>query len=100
MESSIYVFETHHISPECNGNGNGLFVITNSCSRSIEWLVLRLVNSGVKSEATPYLILVERANTYALIEVSDTEYDDSLIIIEKQRTQMGRMKVQMQMEIV
>ena len=52
-------------------------------------LVLRLVNSGVKSDVTPYLILVEIANTDALIEVSDTEYDDdpqsdnSLIIIEK-----------------
>ena len=35
-DGKFYVFETHPISPECNGNGNGVFVITNSCSRLIE----------------------------------------------------------------
>ena len=35
----FYAFETHPISSECNGNGNGVIVITNSCSRLIEWLV-------------------------------------------------------------
>ena len=58
----LYVFETHPITEEIGGNRNGLIVKSDSCSKLIEWLILRLVKSGVDSSTTPFLILVNEKN--------------------------------------
>ena len=65
------VFESHPISEECQGNGNGLVVSGNSISQMLEWINLRLVTSGVLSNTTPFIVHV----TLAAVQITTDEVD-------------------------
>ena len=53
-----YAFETHPIPEKSFGNGNGLIVLTDSPIRLMEWITLRLENSGVRNDCIPPLLTV------------------------------------------
>ena len=57
-----YAFETHPIPEKSFGNGNGLIVVTDSPIRLVEWMTLRLENSGVRNNYIPSFITVFERN--------------------------------------
>ena len=73
----LFVFETHPISIQSHGNGNGMIVVSNSRTELIQWLILRLENSGVASAATPFLITVEVTEPNPFISYDIEEEDKS-----------------------
>ena len=54
----IFVIETHPMSAECGGNGNGLLIKSKSITNILEWIIKRMITSGVKEDCTPFLIKV------------------------------------------
>ena len=55
----IVVLETHPISSDLGGNGNGIIVRSKSSVALWQWVLKRLNNSGVKETCTPYFVTVE-----------------------------------------
>ena len=55
----IIVLETHPISSDLGGNGNGMIVGSKSSVALWQWVLKRLNNSGVKETCTPYFVTVE-----------------------------------------
>ena len=53
-----YVFETHPIGEELNGNGNGIIVKSNSAISISERIMKRLVKSNVPDVCTPFKLLL------------------------------------------
>ena len=58
----FYAFETHPIPEKSFGNGNGLIVVTDSPIRLMEWITLRLQNSGVRNDCIPSFLTVFERN--------------------------------------
>ena len=55
----IAVLETHPISSDLGGNGNGIIVRSKPSVALWQWVLKRLNNSGVKKTCTPYFVTVE-----------------------------------------
>ena len=55
----IAVLETHRISSDLGGNGNGIIVRSKSSVALWQWVLKKLNNSGVKETCTPYFVTVE-----------------------------------------
>ena len=70
-DGNIIVFESHPISEECRGNGNGLVVSGNSISQMLEWINLRLVKSGASSNTTPFIV----HGTLEAVQITTDEVD-------------------------
>ena len=55
----ITVLETHPISLDLNGDGNGIIIKSRSPPKIWQWIVKRLHHSGVGDTCTPYLVETE-----------------------------------------
>ena len=58
-ESKIYINETHPISAELGGNGNGLVISSMDILKVSEWIIRRLQHSDVKEYCCLSLVLVK-----------------------------------------
>ena len=53
--NAVFVLDTHQIGEVMGGNGNGILLYTNdatkrSCTRLVQWILKRLVSSGVSCD--------------------------------------------------